>query len=50
VTDDAPSHPKEILIGKNERLKPTHLKVSREKLEDDGFLLKTLGQKLIIAG
>jgi hypothetical protein len=50
VTDDAPSRPKEILIGKNERLNPTQLKISPEKLEDDGFLLKTLGQKLIIAG
>lgn len=50
VVDDAPPQLQEILIGPSRRLNDIHLNVPWEKLEQDGFLLKTQGQKLIIAG
>jgi hypothetical protein len=50
VTDDAPSQAAEILIGKSGRLRQIGLNISWDSLEEDGFLLKTQGQKLIIVG
>lgn len=50
VTDVAASRPKEILVGKNARLNRARLGLSWDQLEDDGFILKTVGQKLVIAG
>jgi hypothetical protein len=50
VTDDTAALPKEILIGRNERLKRTGLETSLETLEDDGFLLKTVGQRMVLIG
>jgi hypothetical protein len=50
VTDEAPPKTAEIFVGRSRRLADLSLNIPFEELGDDGFVLKTAGQKLIIAG
>jgi len=49
VTDAAAAQAKEIIVGKTNR-EGAAFTVDRAALGDDGFIIKTAGQKLIIAG
>jgi hypothetical protein len=48
VSDEAPPQDKEILIGNNRRLNEIPVSFSFPELGDDGFIMRTIGQKLII--
>jgi len=50
VTDDAPARTAEILVGHNRRLNELRFEIPLAELGEDGFILKTSGPKLIIAG
>jgi len=50
VTDKRPPKPCEILLGDNNRLKPLGIKPDWKKLGLEGYLLRTAGQKIVIAG
>lgn len=49
VVDTAPAQAKEIVVGKTNREGALYT-VDRTALGDDGFIIKTVGQKVIIAG
>lgn len=49
VTDSAAARAQEIIVGRTNR-EGTGYTVDRAALGDDGFIIKTAGQKLIIAG
>ncbi len=48
VTDDVPGTAREILVGKTNRVQDSF--VDRESLGTDGFIIKAVNEKLIIAG
>jgi hypothetical protein len=48
--DASPVREEEILVGPSERLSRTGVDIPWEKLGDDGFVLKTSGRRLVIAG
>ncbi len=50
MTDETISRAREIVLGKTKRSREPGLEVAWETLEEDGFILKTHGQKLLIAG
>ena len=50
VTDDSPPQDREILIGKSRRLEGIAPMIPFEELGEDGFLIRTIGVKLLIAG
>lgn len=50
VDDRSPAAPCEILLGNNERLRKLGISVDWKLLGDEGFLLRTAGTRLIIAG
>lgn len=50
VTDDTASQSKEIIVGKTNREGESSFTVDRDELGDEGFIIKTVGYKLIIAG
>jgi hypothetical protein len=50
VTDEKPAVDREILIGRARRPEAVQLQSAVEDLGEDGFLLKTVGPKLVIAG
>jgi len=50
VTDRARAVPHEILVGDNARLRELGIAVDWAALGDEGFLLRTAGTRLIIAG
>jgi len=50
VTDETPARDKEILIGPSARLEASNLGPALEALGDDGFLIRTVGAKLVVAG
>ena len=50
VSDSAPGTQYEIIIGRNSRLKKLGVNINFDALALDGFTIKTVGDKLIIAG
>jgi len=50
VADEVPVKQHEIIIGNNRHLQKLEIDVNFEPLEDDGFTIRTVGEKLIIAG
>ncbi len=50
VDDTAPQRDKEILIGDSTRLKQLEIKVDFDRLGEEGYVLKTAGERLVIAG
>jgi hypothetical protein len=50
VTDAAPAADKEIILGHNARLQEMGVRANFKKLTDDGFTIRTVGDKLVIAG
>jgi len=50
VTDDAEIGEREIILGDNEHLRKLNLGIDFPKLEEEGFVLKTHGSYLVIAG
>ncbi len=50
VDDNSPAGTSEIIIGKNNRIKDADISIDFEELGDDGFVIKTAGDKLYIAG
>lgn len=50
VTDDTPPSEKEIIVGKTNREGNDGYLVDRDDLGQEGFIVKTLGKKLVIAG
>ncbi|MGA2863900.1 MAG: DUF4838 domain-containing protein [Verrucomicrobiota bacterium] len=50
ITDAEPAGPREILLGDNARLRQRRPVLDFKKLGEDGFTLRTAGQRLIIAG
>ncbi|MCL5099438.1 MAG: DUF4838 domain-containing protein, partial [Candidatus Omnitrophica bacterium] len=50
ITDDQPPAPNEILLGDNRRLQQLNLPVEFSKLGGDGYVLRTAGDRLVIAG
>ena len=50
VTDDAEMGEREIILGDNEHLRRLNLGIDFSKLGEEGFVLKTHGSYLIIAG
>jgi len=50
VTDEAPAQGKEIVVGKTNREGPDTYQIPRDELGDDGFILRTTGESVIIAG
>jgi hypothetical protein len=50
VTDDVAAQAKEIIVGKTNREDDGNYTVDRTDLGDDGLMIKTLGEKLVIAG
>lgn len=50
VTDNEPAEEYEILIGKNNRIDALNINIDIDLLEKDGFTIRTVEKKLIIAG
>ncbi|HUT23291.1 MAG TPA: DUF4838 domain-containing protein [Sumerlaeia bacterium] len=50
VGDDHPAKKREIILGRSSRLRDLNVSIDFSKLERDGFSIKTVGEKLIIAG
>lgn len=50
VSDAEKPNPQEIVLGENSHLGDWHAKLQREELGPDGFVLRTDGERLIIAG
>jgi hypothetical protein len=50
VTDASPHHENEILIGNTSQTQRFLKTLNRSSLEEDGFTLQTVGNKIIIAG
>lgn len=50
VNDSEPETQYEIIIGRNSRLKKLGVNINFDSLALDGFTIKTIGDKLIIAG
>ncbi|HUT24492.1 MAG TPA: DUF4838 domain-containing protein, partial [Sumerlaeia bacterium] len=50
VDDAAPARDREFILGRSARLRELGADVPFEKLEEDGFILKTVGDRLVIAG
>ncbi len=50
INDNLPVAPFEIILGKSSRLDDFDIKIDLDKLGDDGFVIMTVGNKLIIAG
>ena len=50
VTDSTPAQAKEIIVGKTNRENGGGYTVDRTALGDEGLMIKTIGEKLIIAG
>jgi hypothetical protein len=50
MTDDAIAAPREILVGKNQRLQALPLAIPYAELGPDGYVVITYGERLIIAG
>jgi alpha-glucuronidase len=50
VSDSEPETEYEILIGRNSRLKKLGININFDSLALDGFTIRTVGNKLIIAG
>ena len=50
MTDDFPVREYEILVGNSRHLRELNIKIDFEKLENDGFTIRTKGKNLVIAG
>jgi hypothetical protein len=50
VSDREPLASKEIILGENEHLKQLDVKLDQPSLGDEGYLIETAGDRLIIAG
>jgi len=50
MTDDSPVREHEILVGRNRHLRELNIKIDFNKLEDDGFTIRTKEKNLVIAG
>jgi len=50
VNDSEPTAEYEILIGSNKRLDELNININFNLLEENGFTIRTVGKKLIIAG
>ena len=50
VTDTAPAQPREILVGKSSRLDLLNVAIDWAALGKEGYVLRTVGEKLVIAG
>ncbi|MCC6489827.1 MAG: DUF4838 domain-containing protein [Candidatus Hydrogenedentes bacterium] len=50
VSDSEPEREHEIVLGANARLAALGIDLEREQLGDEGFVIKTTGTKLVIAG
>src|SRR6266496_2247695 len=50
VTDAGPIESREILLGDNAHLQKLKLKINFSKLGTDGFVLRTEGRRLVVAG
>lgn len=50
VTSDKPGSPYEIIVGQNPRLDELGITINFNVLKEDGFSLKTIGDRLIIVG
>lgn len=50
VTDATPAREEEIILGNSQRLAALGLPVDWVRLGDEGYLLRTVGKKLVIAG
>jgi len=50
VTDEQPVQSKEIIVGKTNREGADTYQVDRDAFGDDGFILKTVGDTIVIAG
>jgi hypothetical protein len=50
ATDDADAKPHEIVIGASARLSSLKLDIDVEKLGREGYIIQTVGQRLVIAG
>ena len=50
VSDAMPSNGKEIVIGDNKRLKDLGVEIDFDALGDEGYVLKTVGDNIVIAG
>jgi len=50
VTDDSPMTEDEIILGVNRHLEALNTPISLDELGDEGFILRTVGQHLMIVG
>ena len=50
VTDEVPTSELEVLIGKTNRKEFLGISKEVEGLDEDGFIIKTIGKKLLISG
>ena len=50
ITDEMPAQGKEIIVGKTNREGASTYEVPHEELGDDGFILRTFGGSIVIAG
>jgi len=50
VTDKSDIRDKEIIVGQNLHFKKLKIDLSEDMIGNEGFIIKTLGQKLVIAG
>lgn len=50
VSDDSPASEFEILIGSNKRQEFLNISTEVVSLDEDGFVIKTIGKKLLISG
>ncbi len=50
VTDEVPPQDEEILLGDSRRLRELGLSIDWSRLGSEGYILRTVGKKLIIAG
>lgn len=50
ISDITPPSEFEIIVGKTQRKELTDIITEIEQLDEDGFIIKTIGEKLLIAG
>jgi hypothetical protein len=50
VDDAAPARDHEFVLGRNARLRELDVRVPFDRLKEDGFILKTVGDRLVIVG
>ena len=50
IDDNEPATEYEILVGNNKRFNQLNIGIDFENLEENGFTIQTIGNKLIIAG